>query len=93
MIKSFKDKETENIWNQFYVKKFPKDVQKIGLRKLYMIQRAKELNDLKIPPANILEKLKGNKTGQYSIRINKQFRICFRWKDSNAYKVEITDYH
>ena len=93
MIKSFEDKETEKIWSQFYVKKFPDDVQRIGLRKLFMIKHTKELNDLKIPPANMLEKSKGDRACQYSIRINKKFRICFRWKDSNAYKVEITDYH
>ncbi len=80
MIKSFKDKETEKIWNQFYVKKFPYDVHKIGLRKLFMIQHSKELEDLKIPPANMLEKLKGNRAGQYSIQINKQFRIVLYGK-------------
>lgn len=93
MIKSFKDKEAERIWDQFYIKKFPHDVQETGLRKLFMIQHSKCLGDLKIPPANMLKKLKGDRKGQYSIRINKQFRICFEWKDSNAYNVEITDYH
>jgi proteic killer suppression protein len=93
MIQSFKCKETEKIWNQEYSKKFSEDIQRIALRKLFMIQRAKELKDLMIPPANRLEKLKGDRKDQYSIRINDQYRICFHWEDSNAYDVEIVDYH
>ena len=93
MIKSFRCKETEKIWNQEYSKKFSEDIQGIALRKLFMIQRAKELKDLMIPPANRLEKLKGHRKNQYSIRINDQYRICFQWEDSNAYDVEIVDYH
>jgi proteic killer suppression protein len=93
MIQSFKCKETEKIWNQEYSKKFSEDIQRIALRKLFMIQRAKELKDLMIPPANRLEKLKGDRKNQYSIRINDQYRICFQWEDSNAYDVEIVDYH
>ena len=93
MIQSFRCKETEKIWNQEYSKKFSEDIQRVALRKLFMIQRAKELKDLMIPPANRLEKLKGDRKDQYSIRINDQYRICFQWEDSNAYDVEIVDYH
>ena len=93
MIQSFKCKETEKIWNQNYSKKFSDNIQRIALRKLFMIQRAKELKDLLAPPANRLEKLKGDRKAQYSIRINDQYRICFRWEDSNAYDIEIVDYH
>ena len=93
MIRSFKCKETEKIWNQFYSKKFPVSIQKIALRKLFMLQRAKELKDLTVPPANRLEKLKGDRKHQYSIRINDQYRICFIWEDSNVSEVEILDYH
>lgn len=93
MIQSFKCKETEKIWNQEYSKKFSEDIQRVALRKLFMIQRAKELKDLLAPPANRLEKLKGDRKDQYSIRINDQYRICFQWEDSNAYNVEIVDYH
>ncbi|KAA3614989.1 MAG: type II toxin-antitoxin system RelE/ParE family toxin [Calditrichaeota bacterium] len=93
MIKSFRDKETELIWNQKVSKKYALNLQKIALRKLFIIHAAKNLNDLKIPPANCLEKLKGSRKGQYSIRINNQWRICFIWKESDAYQVEIVDYH
>jgi proteic killer suppression protein len=93
MIRSFKCKETEKVWNQIYSKKFPVNIQKIALRKLFMIQRAKELNDLRVPPANRLEKLKGDRKDQYSIRINDQFRICFIWDNFDAFDVEIVDYH
>ena len=93
MIQSFKCKETEKIWNQEYSKKFSENIQGVALRKLFMIQRAHELKDLRIPPANRLEKLKGERKNQYSIRINDQYRICFQWEDSNAYEVEIVDYH
>ena len=93
MIQSFKCKETEKIWNQEYSKKFSEDIQRVALRKLFMIQRAKELKDLLAPPANRLEKLKGDRKNQYSIRINDQYRICFRWEDTNAFDVEIVDYH
>jgi toxin HigB-1 len=93
MIQSFKCKETEKIWNQEYSKKFSEDIQRVALRKLFMIQRAKELKDLLAPPANRLEKLRGDRKNQYSIRINDQYRICFRWEDSNVFDVEIVDYH
>jgi len=93
MIVSFHDKETEKIWNQQYSEKLPRDIQRIGLRKLIIINRAKDLNDLKIPPGNKLEQLTGNRQGQYSIRINDQFRICFYWENGTESLVEITDYH
>lgn len=93
MIKSFKCKETGKIWDQIRSKKFSLSVQKIALRKLFMIHRAKTLTDLSVPPANRLEMLKGDRIAQYSIRINSQWRICFVWKDGNAYRIEINDHH
>ena len=93
MIQSFKDKETEKIFVRRRSKKLPGDIQQIALRKLRMINNARTLLDLRSPPANQLEKLSGNRTGQYSIRINDQWRICFEWRQGNAYKIEITDYH
>jgi proteic killer suppression protein len=93
VIKSFKCRETERIWNQQISRKFPPGIQKVTLRKLLMIYGAEEIRDLTIPPAKRLEKLKGNRQGQYSIRINDQFRICFVWKDSDAFDVEMVDYH
>jgi toxin HigB-1 len=93
MIISFHDKETEKIWNQQYSRKLPRGIQRVGLRKLIIINRAKDLNDLKIPPGNKLEQLTGNRQGQFSIRINDQFRICFYWENGVASLVEITDYH
>jgi len=93
MIKSFKDKETEKIFNRQVSRKLPRDIQQVALRKLRMINRAIRLNDLRVPPNNRLEKLKGNRSGQYSIRINDQWRICFIWEEQDAYDVEIVDYH
>lgn len=93
MIQSFKDKETEKIWNQIYSKRIPRDVQRIGFRKLIIIHRAKDLFDLRVPPGNRLEQLSGNRVGQYSIRINSQWRICFNWNEGIVSEVEITDYH
>lgn len=93
MIRSFKDKDTKKVWNQVRSPKFSYEVQRIALRKLFMIHHAKDLNDLRIPPANRLKKLKGDREGQYSIRINDKFRICFIWKNNDAHNVEITDYH
>lgn len=93
MIISFADKETEKIYHQEYSRKFPPDIQRIALRKLIMIDNAVSLNDLRIPPANRLERLKGDRQGQYSIRINDKFRICFTVLNNNYYDVEITDYH
>jgi proteic killer suppression protein len=93
MIKSFKNKETEKIYNREGSNKLPQNIQQGALRKLRMINNAKSLNDLRIPPANRLEKLKGDREGQFSIRINDRWRICFIWQDGNAYEVEIADYH
>jgi proteic killer suppression protein len=93
MIKSFKTVETERVYIREGSNKLPQDIQQIALRKLRMINNAKILNDLRIPPANRLEKLRGDREGQYSIRINIQWRICFTWQAGDAYDVEITDYH
>ena len=93
MIKSFKCKETNKIFNREYSKKLPMDIQKIAFRKLKMLNRAYILDDLKMPPGNKLELLRGDRTGQYGIRINDQWRICFKWNDQDAFDVEIIDYH
>jgi len=93
MINSFKDKETQKIWDGFTSRKFPIQIQAIARRKLRMLNGAQNINDLRIPPANRLEKLKGNLKGLYSIRINEKWRIVFKWQTSNAYDVEIVEYH
>jgi proteic killer suppression protein len=93
MIKSFKSKEAEKIFNREYSLKLPSDIQRTALRKLLMVHAAIAINDLRIPPANRLEQLKGVRHGQYSIRINDQWRICFIWQLGDAYEVEIEDYH
>jgi proteic killer suppression protein len=93
MIQSFGDSETKLIWERRVSRKLPRDIQRVALRKLYVIHRSRNLNDLRVPPANRLEKLKGSRTGQHSIRINDQWRICFRWAGADAYEVEIVDYH
>jgi len=82
-------KETKKIWNGEFSQKLPSDIQKIARRKLRMLNNSRTLNDLQIPPANNLEQLKGNRTGQYSIRVNDQWRICFNWKSGDCYNVEI----
>ncbi len=92
MIRSFRCKKTEELFNDIDVPKF-RAFERVARRKLLYLHRARNLSDLKVPPNNKLEALKGNRKGQYSIRINDQFRICFMWKDNDAYKVEITDYH
>lgn len=93
MIKSFTDKATAALFLGKRVKRVPPDLQKRARMKLSMIEHAKVLDDLKSPPANRLEALKGDREGQYSIRINQQWRICFVWKDGNAYEVGLVDYH
>lgn len=93
MIKSFKCKETEKIWNEHFSKKIPHDIQKRALQKLRMLNASNTVDDLKIPPSNRLETLSGDRQEQYSIRINDQYRICFRWLDNHAFDVEIVDYH
>lgn len=93
MIQSFKCKETQKIWLREGSFKLPNTIERVALRKLLQLQKAKGLGDLKVPPGNRLEALKGNRLGQYSIRINDQWRICFRWHKEDAYDVEIVDYH
>ena len=93
MIISFGDKNTEKIWNDMAVKKPSIEIQEIGRRKLRMLHNSIDINDLKIPPSNRLEKLKGNLKDFYSIRINNQWRIIFKWENNNAFEVEILDYH
>jgi len=93
MIQSFKCKETEKIFNRNFSKKFPPNIQERAIQKLVMLHAATCLDDLKIPPSNQLELLKHDRQGQYSIRINRQWRICFVWNNGNADQVEITDYH
>ena len=93
MIRSFKCKETEKIFSLQRSRKLPHDIQQVALRKLRMLNRAVTLNDLRIPPANRLEKLKGDREGQHSIRINEQWRICFEWQEGDVFNVEIVDYH
>ncbi len=93
MIRSFRDTGTERIFLRERSRKLGSDVQRVAQRKLAMLDAAQSLQDLRAPPGNRLEKLTGDRTGQHSIRINDQWRICFRWKDGNAYDVEIADYH
>jgi proteic killer suppression protein len=93
MIIGFASKETEKIWRGDVSRKLPRDIQQIALRKLFMLDKAQTLNDLKIPPANRLEALKDGRKGQHSIRINDQWRICFVWTKNGPDAVEIVDYH
>jgi proteic killer suppression protein len=93
MIRAFKDKEAEKVFNGRFSKKLPQDIQRMAERKLILLHRSVTLNDLRVPPSNRLEALKGNREGQYSIRINDQWRICFEWREGGVYDVEIVDYH
>jgi proteic killer suppression protein len=93
MIKSFRVKETEKIWRGQRSMRLPQDIQQIARRKLRMINNARSLNDLRVPPANRLEALRGKRAGQHSVRINDQWRICFQWSEGDALNVEIVDYH
>ena len=93
MIRSFADNETERVWNEQRSRKLPSDIQNVALRKLQLISAAEWIADLRIPPGNRLEQVKGDRRGQWSIRINGQWRICFKWSDGHAEKVEICDYH
>lgn len=93
MIRAFKDKEAEKIFRRERSRKLPDNLQGIALRKLRMLNRSTSTNDLRVPPANRLEKLKGDRAGQHSIRINEQWRICFTWRKNDAFDVEIVDYH
>jgi len=93
VIKSFRDKGTESIYQRLHSRRLPPEIQRVALRKLRMLNNAQSLNDLRVPPANRLEKLSGSRARQHSIRINDQWRICFEWRDGDVYDVEITDYH
>lgn len=93
MIRSFKDKEAEKIWKGVRSRKLPGGIQQIARRKLRMINNAQNINDLRVPPANHLEKLSDDLNHFHSIRINRQWRIIFIWKDDNAFEVQIVDYH
>ena len=93
MINSFRCQETEKIHNRVFSRKLPQSIQLIAMRKLWMLDAATELETLRVPPNNRLEALKGERKGQHSIRINDQWRVCFRWHDGHAYDVEIVDYH
>lgn len=93
MIRNFADVETALVWEGRQSRKLPPDIQATALRKLMMLERSQTLNDLRVPPANRLEPLKGKRLGQWSIRINRQWRICFVWNDGDASDVEIVDYH
>jgi toxin HigB-1 len=93
VIRSFRCTETHGIFELHRSRRLPSDIQQVALRKLRMLNRAANLEDLRIPPANRLEKLSGARAGQWSIRVNDQWRICFRWQDGDAFEVEIVDYH
>jgi toxin HigB-1 len=98
VIKSFKDRKTQQIFTRQRSRRLPSDIQQVALRKLRMLDNAHAINDLQVPPANRLEKLTGNRAGQYNIRINDRWRVCFAWRDGDAYDddaydVEIVDYH
>jgi proteic killer suppression protein len=93
MIVGFASKETEKVWRGEVSRKLPREIQQVGLRKLFMLDKAQVLNDLRIPPANRLEALKDDRKGQHSIRINDRWRICFVWTRNGAGDVEIVDYH
>jgi len=93
MIRSFRDKETQKLFEREGSRKLPENIQKIALHKLVILDAAESLQDLRLPPGNRLEKLSGGREGQHSIRINDRWRVCFRWSGSEAHDVEITDYH
>jgi len=93
VIESFASAETEKIWRRQHSRKLPHDIQRIARRKLLLLNAAPDLNSLRVPPGNRLEALKGGRSGQHSIRVNDQWRICFEWKNGSASHVEIVDYH
>ena len=93
MIRSFRDAETERLWRDERARRIPANLHRPALKKLQMVNAAGTLRDLSVPPGNRLEQLRGKRAGQHSIRINDQYRICFTWRDGDAYDVEITDYH
>ena len=93
MIESYGNKETKKLFGREPSRRIPEDIQRVAFRKLRMLHRATTLDDLRVPPGNHLEPLEGDRKGEYSIRINDQWRICFVWRNGNAYDVEIVDYH
>ena len=93
MIRSFGSKDTERIWHEQYVKRVDRTVQRSTLRKLELIHAANDVEDLRVPPGNRLERLVGDRRGQHSIRVNAQWRLCFIWRDGGAEDVELVDYH
>jgi proteic killer suppression protein len=93
MIRTFRSPETARVFERQRVRRLPPDIQRRALRKLLMLHAARRLEDLSAPPGNRLERLSGDRAGQYSIRVNEQWRICFRWRDNHAFDVEICDYH
>ena len=93
MIKSFRDKETERLFQRQFLRRFPAGLHRFAWSKLAILDAAERLDDLRVPPGNRLERLAGSREGQHSIRINDQWRVCFRWHEGNAYEVEVTDYH
>ncbi|MBC7961783.1 MAG: type II toxin-antitoxin system RelE/ParE family toxin [Steroidobacteraceae bacterium] len=93
MIHTILDTETDKVWQGIVSRKLPRDIQDVARRKLRMLNNANRVEELRIPPANRLEKLSGNRAGQWSIRINDQWRICFEWSEGNAERVQICDYH
>lgn len=93
VIRSFRDQETQALWRGERSRRLPPDIQEVARRKLRMLNNAQTLMDLRIPPNNRLEALRGNRKGQFSIRINQQWRVCFRWQEADAHQVEIVDYH
>lgn len=93
MIRSFADSQTERLFERQRVRRLPANLQRVALRRLMYLDGADRLGDLRLPPGNRLEKLRGDRAGQHSIRINDQWRVCFRWRDGDAHDVEITDYH
>jgi len=93
VIKSFRDANTQKVFERQRVRRWSIELQRAALRKLLMLDAADDLGDLRVPPGNRLEKLSGDRAGQYSIRINEQWRICFEWRQRDAYQVEMADYH
>ena len=93
MIRGFADRETERLFVRTPGRRFPAELHRVMLRKLAQVDAAERLDDLRVPPGNHLEALKGDRRGQHSVRVNDQWRVCFRWRDGDAYDVEIVDYH
>ncbi|MGH2379830.1 MAG: type II toxin-antitoxin system RelE/ParE family toxin [Candidatus Limnocylindria bacterium] len=93
MIKSFRDRDAERLFARHRTRRLGAGVQRVALRKLRMLDAAQSLDDMRVPPGNRLERLRGDRLGQHSIRINDQWRICFRWRDGDVHDVEIVDYH